>query len=108
MPNITSRRPLRRTASATAPGKLPPPQMIASGGGTAFETSRPPPWRSRKVIFGFFATVALWAHQPQFSSFADEGDDFADARLVGELASDAFDPVGERTRAEKQLAIGST
>src|SRR6202050_877198 len=99
MPNITGCRPLRRTASATAPGQLPPPQMIASGGGTAFETSRPPPWRSRKVIFGFFAAVALWAHQPQLSSFADEGDDFADARLVGELAGDALHPVGAATLA---------
>ena len=29
--NMTGRRPRRLTASATAPGKLPPPQMIASG-----------------------------------------------------------------------------
>src|ERR1700733_2434157 len=106
MPNITGCRPLRRTACATAIGKLPPPQMIASGVGTA---SRPAPWGSGRVMFGFFATVSgPRSHQAPFSAFADEGDDLADARLVGELASDTFDPVGERAHAEKQLAIGAT
>src|ERR1700691_1506734 len=109
MPSITGCRPLRRTASATAFGKLPPPQMMASGVGTAAETLRSPPRRSGGVMFGFFAGIlARWVHHPPFTAFADEGDDLVDARVVGELASDAFDPVGERAYAEKQLAIGAT
>src|ERR1700685_2607897 len=108
MPSITGCRPLRRTAAATAFGKLPPPQMMASGVGTAAETSRPPSWRSGGGMCGCSAAVlARGAHQRPLPAFADEGDDLDDARLIGELASDAFDPAGERAVAEQQLPIGA-
>src|SRR5579872_2121167 len=108
MPNITGRRPLCNTASATASGSLPPPQMIASGVRLTSGASGPPPWRSGGIMLGFFAAVLHpRMHQRPLSSFADEGNYFADSRVLGELTSDVLHPVGKRTFAEKQLAVGA-
>ena len=59
-------------------------------------------------MFGFFAAVSdSRMHQRPFFTVADKANHLADARLVGELASDAFNPLGESIFAEKQLAIGA-
>src|SRR5258708_1620454 len=112
MPNMTGRRPRAATASATALGKLPPPQMIASGA--------PPPTSAMMRFAGSvhrFASsgsgpaapsaFALRArpHQRTLAAGANEGNDFGDQRIVGKFVRQRLDTVGQPSFEEKQAAI---
>ena len=91
-------------ASATAPGKLPPPQMIASGSCPAVTTVA-------LDASGCIALVILrrsldaGAHQRPLAAGADECNDLLHQGIVGEFLGDVLDSMGEYTRAKKQGAI---
>src|SRR5579884_2506437 len=108
--NSTGRRPARLIASATAPGKLPPPQMtpIEPPGETAATgyTLEAPP--SRFIVVAFAALMFhTRLHQWSLSAGAGEGDDFADERVVGKIAGNASYSVGKHAAAQKHRLVGA-
>src|SRR5208282_4075635 len=103
MPNITGRRPRRATASATAPGKLPPPQMIASGSPPS--AMRGSSGRIVAVLIGL--APGAGPHQGPLAAGANEADDFCDQRIVSEFACERLDALGEPPVDEEQATVGA-
>src|SRR6185437_3237896 len=111
MPNITGRRPRRTTASAIAPGKLPPPQMIAiaSPTGVALDAGWPTAVRSSigitaPLIRGRFPARP---HQGPPAAGADERKDPLHQGIIAEFLCDRLDALDQPSFDEKQAAIGA-
>src|SRR5580693_9399109 len=94
-PNITGCRPRRTMASATALGKLPPPQMMAIGPCSASAMDLSLSGRIVAAAAGIVPAAGARPHQRPLAAGADEGDDLADQRIAGELALDGVDAVGD-------------
>src|SRR6516165_7664684 len=103
--NRTTRRPRRLTASATANGRLPPPQMIASGLSSALESES-----SCSIEFHMLGRALLARgarlHQRTASSVSNERDDPADDRVVFKFAHDHVDSVSESAFAVEEDHVG--
>src|SRR5262245_19321046 len=103
---MTGRRPRRLIASATAAGKLPPPQMIASGS--------PVPATAASAL-GTSDTICVAVlgrarggrmHQRPLAACANESDDLLYQGIVGEFDRRFLESFGKRPFAQEQRAIG--
>jgi hypothetical protein len=102
---MTGRRPRRAAASATARGKLPPPQMMA--------IAVPDTGGASKACISVCILAALlamatdtWAHQRPFPPCANERNDLFDQWIVRKVAGNSIHALGEYALAEEQLPIG--
>src|ERR1700733_10652081 len=110
MPNIIGRLTRRATASATAVGRLPPPQIIASEPASGLLS--PMVGVSDGIVGGRTGAridmpFVARTHQRTLAAGTDEGDDFAHHRIAGEFALDRFEAVGEAAFDEEQQSIGT-
>src|SRR5215472_15308136 len=94
MANSTTRRPCLATASATANGRLPPPQITASGlfsascapAASLMRASRFLPGRPTGVSISFLANLpAPRCHGQRSRAGADERDHLGDQRIAPRL-----------------------
>src|SRR6516162_2831841 len=103
---MTGRRPRRLIASATAPGKLPPPQMIASGS---------PAPAAAASAFGVSDTIGVAVlggarggrmHQRPLAAAANESDDLLCQWIVDKFDRRLLDSFGKHPFTQEQHAIG--
>src|SRR5262249_53905188 len=115
MANSTTRRPCFPTASATANGKLPPPQITASG---LFSTSCAPAaslMPSSRVLPGLPTGVPISfransraprRHGQRPRAGADERDHLGDQRVAAAVRGEAVQALAERPGTEEQRLVG--
>src|SRR5215469_6667372 len=99
--NSSTSRPPRLTASATASGRLPPPQMIASG------PSADAPSLGGGRLIGLVLPALIRPAQGSVLAFADEGDDLHHGLVGGEFVRGRIEPFGEIPGVEEELAVGT-
>src|SRR5580658_11390469 len=100
--SITGRRPRRATASATAPGKLPPPQMIATGSRPGPESAAATLRSSGRIVtnLGRLSPCAR-PHQWPLAASPDKRNDSFDQWVSGKVARDGLDTLGEPALGEE-------
>src|SRR3974390_1194416 len=99
MGNRTTGRPRLATASATANGRLPAPQMTASGLSSTRSAL------ASSLIFSPGLCAANRDRQwPRACAY--EGDDACDQRIVAALRPDRFEPLAKGACAEEHGIIG--
>src|SRR5438045_4216688 len=99
MGNSTTRRPRRATASATASGSDPPPQMIASGSCVSARS-----WLTSSIRPSALVIAARLQQRPA-GSFAHEGEDRGDGGIAAQFRLHAVDPARELALAEEQHPV---
>src|SRR5215472_6854829 len=98
---MTMPRPWRSAASATANGRLPPPQMIASGPSLSL-TARLRSLMHRRC-FRMSAFTAPWRHHGRArSSFAQKINDLADQRRGDIFCRYRLDAIAKLTGPQEQ------
>src|SRR6185436_20531886 len=95
-------------ASASANGRLPPPQMIASAV-SPFDASVVRPLMASRSYRGVCIGVVAGRrhHRRALAALPDERHDFSDHRIVGKFLAGAFETLGECIVTEKQHLVGA-